>query len=193
MRRTRSGVTAHKLKQRKGERDLAFAWRVLAAIHADFDYAYPPKHKNRLPAEVCGDGASDCGGLSLLFTTVCRQNRIPARVLVGRWANPDKEGDPQYHVRAEFHAKGVGWVPVDGSGAVTWNGAPASAFGVHRANFIIMHEGTDLHVAALPPRQRELAFMQMSLCVTRSSGPLVPDQVATEWKVQVLKTDGGSR
>lgn len=50
----------------------------------------------------------DCGGLSSLFVALCRTAGIPARTVSGFAAGTDN-----WHVWAEFHVSGAGWVPAD--------------------------------------------------------------------------------
>ena len=73
-----------------------------------------------------------------------RANRIPSRVIVGRWTTEKDSAEPQFHMKADFYAPKVGWVPIDGSGAVSWKGGAAAAFGVDKGEFVVMHRGTDL-------------------------------------------------
>jgi hypothetical protein len=52
----------------------------------------------------------ECGDSSALFIAMCRAAGIPARPVVGFWA------DPAYgsaHVWAEFYVQDIGWIPVD--------------------------------------------------------------------------------
>jgi transglutaminase-like putative cysteine protease len=49
-----------------------------------------------------------CGALSSLFVALCRTVGIPARTVSGFYA-----GRSGWHVWAEFHVRGTGWVPVD--------------------------------------------------------------------------------
>jgi transglutaminase-like putative cysteine protease len=52
----------------------------------------------------------ECGDYSALFVALCRAAGIPARPVVGRWATSEAI---DWHVWAEFHLPGYGWVPVD--------------------------------------------------------------------------------
>jgi len=51
-------------------------------------------------------GWSDCGGLATLYVSILRANGIPARCLTGRSIDPNTP-----HVKMDFYAEGVGWVP----------------------------------------------------------------------------------
>jgi transglutaminase-like putative cysteine protease len=77
---------------------------------------------------------------------VLRAHAIPARALTGRWAlsaerGPGKEAYDQQHVKAEFFAKGVGWVPVDPALAVVYDKTPDGLryFGNDEGDFVTMH------------------------------------------------------
>lgn len=54
------------------------------------------------------DKKGDCGGLSALFVALCRTAGIPARTVAGFTT-----GANNWHVWAEFHVSGAGWIPVD--------------------------------------------------------------------------------
>lgn len=179
----------HGLARAKGERDLDYAWRVLAHIHGAYGYRFPTGHR-RTASIVCRVDASDCGGLSLLFASLLRAHGVPARLLVGRWALPDKGDDPQFHVRAEFWAEGVGWVPIDGSGAVTWKGAPASAFGIHRAKFLTLHLEPGLEVDTVRFGVQPITWMQSPVFWVQGSGRLEPYRHERTWTVEELPLDG---
>ncbi len=57
------------------------------------------------------EGRGECGDYSCLFAALCRKSGIPARPVVGYWANALDEA----HVWAEFYLEGAGWVPCDPS------------------------------------------------------------------------------
>jgi hypothetical protein len=177
----------HDLRRKKRERDLAFAYRTLAHIHEAFTYRFPPKFTNRLATEVCEEKASDCGGLSILFASVMRASGVPARVLPGRWALIGKKGESQYHVRAEFWAEGIGWVPIDGSGAVQWAGAPASAFGGQRPNFFVMHEDIDVDIDTVYFGVHPIRLLQNPAYWVRGQGKFSGVTHESTWRVEELK------
>jgi hypothetical protein len=112
----RDWLTKAGLKRKAGEDDLVFAYRVFQYIQRHFRYKNPPGDQSL--AAVCASGQSDCGGLSGLFIGVMRDNGVPARHLTGRMATPGGNT----HIRAEFFARGVGWVPVDAAAAVSDSG-----------------------------------------------------------------------
>ncbi|MCG8651869.1 MAG: transglutaminase domain-containing protein, partial [Pirellulales bacterium] len=104
--------------------EMEFARRVFDKIATDYRYSYDFK-QDRAASSVCQSRATDCGGLSILFATVLRSEGIPARTLVGHFAESlSKEmggrEEPQgsRHVIAEFFADGIGWVPVDLASAI---------------------------------------------------------------------------
>jgi hypothetical protein len=101
------------LKRKAGERDMQFAYRAFQYIQRQFRYQSPAGDQSI--AAVCVSGQSDCAGLSALFIGVMRDNGVPARALTGHMA---ASGD-NAHVRAEFFARGVGWVPVDAAAATS--------------------------------------------------------------------------
>src|SRR5438309_886991 len=101
-------VREHDLARRPGENDIDFARRVFVTIKRNLAYEFKTGMDRRASA-VCRAGTTDCGGLSVLFVTILRGNDIPARTLVGRWAQSSKAKDivgdsPYYqtHVKAEF-------------------------------------------------------------------------------------------
>jgi hypothetical protein len=185
----RTWLAKNALLKGENERDLDFAHRTLAHIHQKFGYRFPPEFTDRFATQVCREKASDCGGLCILFASVMRANGIPARVLAGRWALETKEGKPQYHVRAEFWAGGVGWVPIDGSGAVQWAGAPDSAFGRQKPNFFIMHEDVDLDIDTVYFGVVPIRFLQSPAYWVRGPGTFRGAELEATWRVQEKKRE----
>jgi len=106
------------LKRKTGERDLDFAHRAMETLVRTHTYR-SELQSNRTASAVCASGWSDCGGLATIYVSILRANGIPARCLTGRSIDPNTP-----HVKMDFYADGVGWVPGD----------PAVAIGSHRAN-----------------------------------------------------------
>jgi transglutaminase-like putative cysteine protease len=120
------------LRRRPGERDLDFAYRALEALVRTHTYRYEAQ-SDRTASAVCAAGWSDCGGLSTVYVSTLRANGIPARCLTGRWIHRDMT-----HVKMDFYAEGVGWVPAEPSGAVSSHSA-GSGFGSEHADMLITH------------------------------------------------------
>ncbi len=142
------------LRLRTGERDIDFAFRVFEKIRQIYSYKFQSGQDRRVSA-LCHVGETDCGGLSFLFVGALRANDIPARPLVGRWAKSDNAQDDaagygQCHVKSEFYAADIGWVPVEMSGAVSHkDGKALNFFGVDNGDFLTLHQGTDLVIDSL--------------------------------------------
>jgi hypothetical protein len=136
------------LKRKDGENDLTIAFRTLQYIRHHFRYEFPPPPGDRSLSTVCGTGKSDCGGLSNLFIWLMRDNGVPARKLCGRLASSGKpydgnstksDSEGKEHCKAEFFARGVGWVPIDIAHAVsTPNASDFSVFGNDPGDFVAL-------------------------------------------------------
>jgi hypothetical protein len=132
-----------------GEGEIDFARRVFLAIKRGFTYVFEDT-LDRHASQICRSRRSDCGGLSVLFASALRAEKIPARILVGRWAKSGemKGGNlyGQWHVKAEFYAQGVGWVPVDPACGVLHDKSPDGLvfFGNDPGDFIVLHLDADL-------------------------------------------------
>ncbi len=128
------------------ESDLQFAWRSFMAIRNSYNYNYSVS-QDRHVSSLCQGNSTDCGGLSWLFVAVLRANGIPARSLIGRWAKSANAqvGAEEAHVKAEFFAKDIGWIPVEVSGAVNDKSRdPLKYFGREKGNFITFHIDPDI-------------------------------------------------
>jgi transglutaminase-like putative cysteine protease len=146
-------MAKHDLTRGEAEGEVAFARRVFQTIARSFSYSYQNAHQDRSAAGVIQDGRSDCGGMAVLFVTVLRSQGIPARLLAGRWAQSANAGERmdqvayfQEHVKAEFHAHGVGWIPADLSSAVLHDPSEEKTefFGKDRGDFITFHIDPEL-------------------------------------------------
>jgi len=176
-------LSLRRLTRKTGESDLAFAYRAFHAVAAKTKYESPTG--DRRPSAVCQSGRSDCGGLSLLLVAALRANGIPARTLWGRWAK-SQEGDyGQWHVKAEFFADGVGWVPVEVAGAVALpNIEVDNLFGWEEGNFITLHYDTDLLVETFQFGKQPIGWRQGVLYWVFGPGTLDDFHEVEHWDVR---------
>jgi hypothetical protein len=169
-------LDAHALRRTPEESDVDFARRAFLAIKSGF------KRTAADPAElaashVCQAGQSDSGGLSILYVATLRANKIPARARSGRWALPSEEGrNPldEPHVKTEFFATGVGWVPADIASAVALDKSPAGLdyFGIDDADFLTLHLDTDLVFDTLFFGRKTMTWLQGASFWVNGSGTL---------------------
>ncbi len=149
----RDWLDARKLRLAKGGSSIDLAGRILAVLRSDFEYGYDPA-ADRRASVVCGRKVADCGGMSYLFIATMRANGIPARLLVGRTAQPPKPGTSpgdldfdRPHARPEFHVPGLGWVPADPTYANTNTGKPVGDFvGTDPGDLLVLHVEADLRL-----------------------------------------------
>lgn len=163
----REWLEANKLTRAKGESEVSFAERVLEVIRGTFTYHFDPDADKRASV-ACASAKTDCAGMSFVLIGALRAHDIPARALVGRRAQPpapkSKPGDLHHdrpHVRAEFFAAGVGWVPVDAADAQA-SRRPVRAFvGRDPGDLIVLHVDADLQLP-YPEKVREAQFLQVN-------------------------------
>lgn len=147
-------VARNKLDRGAKESEMDFARRTFLLISKNFTYLYP----NIEGKDVIEVGKGDCGALSWLFIRVMRANHIPARMLLGHWADsetPDKRKgrppDDHPHAKAEFFAPGLGWVDADLSGGVgNAAGNPLICFGNEAGDFVVCDLDIDRLVSVWP-------------------------------------------
>jgi hypothetical protein len=181
----------HGLRRKKDEGEVSFARRAYAHIRKHFAYDSSADVDTQ-PAGVCRTGKSDCGGLSSLFVAVLRASGIPARVLQGRWAQSEKAGDRvgdrpygQWHVEAEFFARGVGWVPVDMASAILdpWRGGFAH-FGNDPGDFVTFHLDQDITVPTFVAGDETYYGIQQLAHWWRGKGSEDGARFEQKWMVQ---------
>lgn len=127
---------------------------------------------------VCKTLVTDCGGFATLFTAIMRANGIPARTLAGWWA---LSGD-QTHCKAEFWAKGIGWVPVDITSGFK---NPDNFFGRDYGNFITIHTDNDLVIDTIYWGEKEFWGDQGWLYwVTAKDGNVSGNTFRSTWAVE---------
>jgi len=90
---------------------------------------YAPERHSRLSG-IAQTMQGYCGGFAVVFIGTMRANGVPARSLVGHWVDTTPGHTATLpHVKAEFFAEGVGWVPVN----------PRTSFGEENGDFITFH------------------------------------------------------
>jgi len=103
-------------------------------------------------------GWGECGDFVALFVALCRSAGIPARPVVGYFA---ESGLTQGHVWAEFYLEGVGWLPVDPTLAEFSPARPDDFFGQVGNDRIILNKGYNLTLSPEPIQAFTAPFMQV--------------------------------
>lgn len=176
------------LIKRASERDIDFAYRSLVKISNLYFYNFDP-NQDRSNSNICQSKSSDCGGLSWLFEGTMRANGVPARSLIGRWLKTDNTPDAtsstdgECHVKAEFYAQGVGWIPVDTSGAVS-NKDAYDNFGSITSDYVTFHLDPDLIVNTGTFGQQSLRNLQSPSCWFSGGGGVAGMTSSTTWQAQ---------
>ena len=143
---------------------------------------------------VCQHDSADCGGMSILYVATLRANQVPARVLFGRWAKSavagaTLQGAPyhQQHIKSEFFAQGIGWVPADLSRAVTADKSPEGLrhFGYDSGEFLTVHVDPDLEFNSGLFGTRTLPYLQSFHYYARGDGKLSHLKCDLDWQVEV--------
>ena len=178
------------LRRESGEGEVDFARRAFLAIKNGFRYRFTTT-LDRLASHVCRAGESDCGGLSIVFVAALRGNGIPARTLTGRWAlssdtEPGKEPFHQQHVKAEFFAQGVGWVPADLASAVLYDKSPEGVreFGHDSGDFLTLHLGTALELDTIHFGKEPAEWLQGPVFWATGSGTFDGLKTTENWTVK---------
>jgi hypothetical protein len=191
-------LTSTGLKRPQSEGEVAFAKRVFQHLARTCHYEYLGR-QDRSASYVCASAKSDCGGMSVLFAAVMRSQGVPARTLVGRWAKSakpdDRVGEIGYfmeHVKAEFFATSVGWVPVDVSAAVLHDKSAAKLeyFGTDRGDFLTLHFDSELAVDTLHFGVRPINLLQGGSFWVTGTGTLDDAVVRENWEVEALPGRG---
>ena len=180
----------NKLTRAADESVLNFGHRVFSFIKHHYTYEYPTE--NHTAAQVCSAAKTDCGGLSSAFTGIMRANGIPARSRVGRWANSQKPGNTtgdfgNWHVKAEFFAPKIGWVPVDGSSALGNANGDNLFFGNDPGDFITFTNDSDLLLNSFVRGPQNVRDLQGIIYWWRGSGNDEGNHVDSMWTVEENK------
>jgi transglutaminase-like putative cysteine protease len=166
---------------------VAFARDAFRAIRDDFQYSQREPLPTRA-SEAVAAGEADCGGLSMIFAAALRSNGIPARVMVGRWAeSARREGTAiadQMHVKADFYVDRVGWIPVDCSGAAENRTVPESEFfGRDAGDFVTFHVDCGLRVDTVHFGIEELVTLQDVAFWAKGAGSFRGLTTESDWRV----------
>jgi transglutaminase-like putative cysteine protease len=177
----------HKLRKGASESDVDFARRVYLVITKGFTYEYKDS-MDRHATVVCQAGKSDCGGLAIVFVSALRANGVPARLVAGRWAfsADPKSGDPyQYHVKAEFFAQGVGWVPADlSSGLNDKSPGGLAYFGHESGDFLVLHFDHGLILDTVHFGKQTLTWLQLPAIWATGTGSFDSSSDTQDWQVK---------
>ena len=189
----RRWLSAESLSMTPQESEIDYARRVFLVLKQSFTYEYRESMDRRL-SRVCTTRRSDCGGLSILFAAALRTQGIPARILVGRWAKSAEPGAQlggsayyQWHVKAEFYADGVGWIPADPAAGLVYDHAPEGLryFGHDEGDFLTLHVDPDLVLDTVHFGAQPTPFLNGGLGVwVVGTGSLVNPRVRQDWQVR---------
>ncbi len=132
--------------------------------------------------------------MAAVFVAACRANGVPARMLVGRWASSAKapkkgvEYEGQWHVKAEFYARGIGWVPVDLSSAVVWDKSPEGLryFSNDPGDFLTLHLDHDLVWDTVHWGKATATYLQGFDWRVSGEGKIDPFTTRETWVVKVV-------
>jgi transglutaminase-like putative cysteine protease len=192
----REWVEKHGLERQSSEGDIHFARRAFLALKSGMHYDDGPLQKDFHATAACKNGRADCGGLSVLFASILRANNIPARTLWGRWAQSAEPGKIlfnhayyQTHVKAEFFARGVGWVPIDLSSAILHDKSPQGLqfFGNDPGNFITFHIDGGFEFDTLLFGIKQVGNLQNPRWWIKGDGTLKGATLTESWKVKRTK------
>jgi hypothetical protein len=191
----REWIEKQGFQRHANEGEIHFARRVFLALKAGMQYDMS-RIKDFHATAVCKSGRADCGGLSVLFAAILRANQIPARTLWGRWARsaePGKVwyGHPYYqaHVKAEFFARDVGWVPVDLSSAILHDKSPQGLrfFGDDPGDFITFHIDGAIEIDTERFGVKQVSTLQIQRWWISGEGTMADAKVSEEWEVKRAK------
>jgi cathepsin L len=192
-------LTQHDLRRRPGESEIDFARRAFLFISTWLRYTTELDHNSRA-SHVVQTHKSECGRTSKVFVATMRANGIPARYLVGRMADMEKNKEGKLevpgHAKSEFFAAGVGWVPVEQTGALTGPGQPPHPpekilhwFGSFQADHLTMSL-LGHHTLNIPPfGQIRVGELQGILIQAHGKGSGERYTEVQHWKVQSKKLE----
>ncbi len=180
------------LRRKKKESEIDFAKRAFLTMKTIFTYQRPYLHDGKA-SSTCQAAQGDCSCLATVFVAALRANDIPARRLLGRLVKSDKPFDKSndgHHCRAEFHLKGVGWVPVDPTYSLNDKSPQGLAyFGYDAGDFLVFHWDGDLLVdTKLAGKQLIKGLQGPSWWVRTVRTPDKPE-LKENWQIRDLPLD----
>jgi transglutaminase-like putative cysteine protease len=190
--RVKTWMAGHELIRLREEGEVDYARRVFQVMARTLGYDYRGE-QDRSASHVCTVLKSDCGGLSALFVAVLRSQGVPARTRAGRWATSvrldQRMGSVRFfqeHIKAEFYAQGVGWVPVDLSSAVLHDTSDAKLryFGSDAGDFITWHLDTDLVFDTLHFGRKTCTLLQRPSYWVVGVGSMAGATTSEDWQVR---------
>jgi len=116
-------------------------------------------------------GHGECTEYAALFVALCRAAGIPARPVVGLWA----EGNDRWHVWAEFMLPSGDWLPIDPTAGDKGEWAYRQAFGFRENKLVVLCKTYEIRIPKKSRGQRSIEFLQAG---------------AIWWKARRLKPGG---
>jgi hypothetical protein len=185
----------NRLRRDKDEGDIHFARRVYLTIKKEFKYG----PGSAVASKMVETRQGDCGGLASVFVCALRANGIPARCLCGKWAASAVAGQTdngaayyQDHVKTDFFARGVGWVPVDPYSGLQFDKTKQGFdnFGNDHGDHITFNVDYDLIVPTEIAGRQELSLLQNVSFFVHGKGSLKGAKEGGEqWRVQAERLD----
>ena len=176
-------LTSNSLIKQNQETELDFGRRALQFLAVHYTYQYIPTQDHRV-SSLCSTNTTDCGGASDLFVAIMRASGIPSRLLVGRWAisSTSSADVHQWHVKSEFFATGIGWVPIEASNALGASNIDVY-FGHDDGMLLVFHLDGDLLYDPLYWPVYNSQLMQNPGCWATGSGSFDGNTTIDSWVV----------
>ena len=101
----------------------------------------------------------------------------------------EKVGDVEFyqqHVKAEFFATGIGWVPADPASAVLWDKSSdgLTFFGHDPGDFIVFHLDGDLLINTIHFGKQPVQYLQGTAFWVKGTGSVEGYKIETQWEVK---------
>ena len=149
------------------------ARKIFESLRKEYPWASAREYStiDNIPEYVLEQKHGDCGQISLLFITMCRYKKIPARWQSGFMLHPNYEN---LHDWAEIYIEGMGWIPVDPSfGVQEWGTTEEEKYfyfgGIDAFRMIVNSDwGGELHPKKIYSRSENVDF-QRGECETETN------------------------